>query len=680
MARIRFRSVRSRLALAVAVAAAVIAPVVAVAGPATASLSGKGWVMQSLPANYEIGSGGVPPAPVSCARGTRFCVVIINDTAVTGPGGVIGQAALVSTDGGTSWTGYTGPWGAYVTFNSISCVSASVCWAAGTDKTGSGAVAESTDGGKTWTLKTPAFLADSGGTRTPNSIDCVSATTCWLAGVSQPTSQGPEVDETTNGGATWTSFSNLPTIPRYDPDGTYTLDGISCTSALACVVVGGLTYYDGKAQVIATTDGGATWSLSSDPTLAGLQSLFSVACLPVSGGLPTCHAAGNVGAGGGPAIVTSTDGGATWGGVETDDNTGWLDSISCPDVQHCWAAGAGTDVALLGTSDGGSAWTAVTSDTTNEEGEVSCATVSVCVATTDNALWVTTSGGGLGTAARTRPLAGARVSADVSSQPVTQRLPHVSGSTVFARTGTRTTITGQYRSTAAASTATVTITSPAGQQTSSSVPIGLNNFYSEPVSNFAAGTTTITFAAGNAPAVSVRLDGHTGPAPAISALSSHAGPATGGSSLTISGTKFSKVTGVYIGARKATKVTTLSTTRLRVRAPAGTGAQFVRVFTANGGESALTGKAVYNFLPGPALTGLSPASGRAAGGTTVTITGTGFGYVTAVYFGSRKGSHLRVISPEEIKVAAPRGSGKVNVRVHTAGGITPVTAKDHYTY
>jgi hypothetical protein len=115
------------------------------------------------------------------------------------------------------------------------------------------------------------------------------------------------VDETTDGGATWTSFSNLPIIPRNDPDGTYTLDGISCISALACVVVGGLNYYDGKAQIIATTDGGATWSLSLDPTLAGLQQLFSVACLPVPGGLPTCRPAGNAGAGGGPAIVTSTE-------------------------------------------------------------------------------------------------------------------------------------------------------------------------------------------------------------------------------------------------------------------------------------------------------------------------------------------------------------------------------------
>ena len=207
----------------------------------------------------------------------------------------------MTTDGGTSWTGYTGQWDASVTFNSISCVSTSVCWAAGTDQTGSGAVAESTNGAKTWTLKTPAFLADSGGTRTLKSIDCVSATTCWLAGVSQATSQGPEVDETTDGGATWTSFSNLPGhSPSTTLMGPTPSTGSRAPQRLTCVVVGGLDYYDGKAQVIATTDGGATWSLSPDPALAGLQQLFSVACLPVSGGLPTCRAAGNVGAGGGP--------------------------------------------------------------------------------------------------------------------------------------------------------------------------------------------------------------------------------------------------------------------------------------------------------------------------------------------------------------------------------------------
>ena len=104
------------------------------------------------------------------------------------------------------------------------------------------------------------------------------------------------------------------------------------------------------------------------------------------------------------------------------------------------------------------------------------------------------------------------------------------------------------------------------------------------------------------------------------------------------------------------------------------------MFTRNGGESALTGQAVYNFLPVPALSKLSPASGRPAGGTTVTITGTGFGYVTAVYFGSRKGTHLRVLSADQITVVSPAGSGTVNVRVHTAGGVSPVTTKDRYRY
>jgi hypothetical protein len=37
----------------------------------------------------------------------------------------------------------------------------------------------------------------------------------------------------------------------------------------------------------------------------------------------------------------------------------------------------------------------VTSDTTNEDGSVSCATAAFCVATTDGALWVTHTDGGL---------------------------------------------------------------------------------------------------------------------------------------------------------------------------------------------------------------------------------------------------------------------------------------------
>jgi hypothetical protein len=52
-------------------------------------------------------------------------------------------------------------------------------------------------------------------------------------------------------------------------------------------------------------------------------------------------------------------------------------------------------VALAGTSNGGASWSTVTSDTSNEDGSVSCATADFCVATTDGQVWVTSNDGGL---------------------------------------------------------------------------------------------------------------------------------------------------------------------------------------------------------------------------------------------------------------------------------------------
>jgi hypothetical protein len=204
-----------------------------------------------------------------------------------------------------------------------------------------------------------------------NGIDCVSPTTCWVVG-SDSGLRNPAVAETTDGGATWSRFSNVPTPVSGDPNGAYALNGISCVTALSCVAVGGLNEVDGTASVDTTTDGGATWTASTDPVLSGIQDLFSVSCLPVTGGLPDCHAAGSALSATGPVELASTDGGATWGGVETEDNTGWLNSISCVDAQHCWAAGSGTAVALVGTSDSGGSWSSVTAETTNEDGSVSC--------------------------------------------------------------------------------------------------------------------------------------------------------------------------------------------------------------------------------------------------------------------------------------------------------------------
>jgi hypothetical protein len=387
----------SKTGACIAGALALVAAVVTSVGtavPAQAALSSGNWAEQALPANFVIADGSNGPAlsPVSCVQGTRFCLVVAADQAVTVNGFSIGQGTLVTTDAGHTWTGYAGlPSTFRVT--AVSCVSVSVCWAAGPGWEDEPHVAESTNGGQTWTDVSPPSWADA--LWWPNAIDCVSADTCYVAGTNNASDlQNPAAAKTTNGGASWTVFTNLPTFTSSDPNGTYVLNGISCISARSCVAAGGLNESDGTATVVSTTDGGSTWSRSLDPSLANVQQFFSVSCLR-AGGVPACMGAGSALEAAGPVALASHDGGATWGGMQTLDTTGWLNSVSCATVRNCWAAGAGTSVSLAGTSNGGETWSTVTSDTTNQDGSVSCLSIKVCVATTDNGLWVTSNDGGL---------------------------------------------------------------------------------------------------------------------------------------------------------------------------------------------------------------------------------------------------------------------------------------------
>ncbi len=385
-------------------AAAAQAAVANPAGPAiraqsaqAATLSNDDWTQATLPAGYYVSD---TPVPVSCVPGTKFCLALPLDSAVILSDSRAGQAAAVSTNAGKSWKGYaTLP--PDLTLTGLSCVSSTVCWASGTDSRGEPAVAETTDGGQAWATMTPAGWATA--TWWPNTIDCVSASTCWLAGQDEAHGVAPALVETTDGGTTWTQLSNLPAITPYDPNGTYQLNGISCVSASSCVAVGGLNYSDGQAVVITTADGGSSWTLSADPTLLKSQQLFGVSCLTTAAGSVRCVAAADAAAAAGPVTLVSPDGGATWGHRQKFDSTGWFSSVSCATVNRCWVAGAGTSVALAGTLDGGTSWSTVSSDTTDQEGSVSCLNRQVCVSAVNNALWVTQDDGGLTAATVTAP-------------------------------------------------------------------------------------------------------------------------------------------------------------------------------------------------------------------------------------------------------------------------------------
>jgi hypothetical protein len=91
-------------------------------------------------------------------------------------------------------------------------------------------------------------------------------------------------------------------------------------------------------------------------------------------------------------------------------------------------------------------------------------------------------------------------------------------------------------------------------------------------------------------------------------------------------------------------------------------------------------------LPPPsssvAITSVSPASGTAKGGTSVTITGTGFTAspaVTGVSFGGAA-AHFTIDSGTQITATSPPGTGTVYITVTTPAGTSADTAADQYRY
>ena len=166
-------------------------------------------------------------------------------------------------------------------------------------------------------------------------------------------------------------------------------------------------------------------------------------------------------------------------------------------------------------------------------------------------------------------------------------------------------------------------------------------------------------------------------APVVTGLSPTFGPAAGGTLVTITGTEFTGAAAVDFGTTAGTNLTVVSDSSITVDSPAGTGTVDVTV-TATGGTSAIV--AADQFTYAPTVTGLSPTSGLAAGGTLVTITGTGFTGATIVDFGTTPGTNLTVISDTSLTVDSPAGSGTVDVTVTTPSGTSAITAADRFAY
>ncbi len=169
--------------------------------------------------------------------------------------------------------------------------------------------------------------------------------------------------------------------------------------------------------------------------------------------------------------------------------------------------------------------------------------------------------------------------------------------------------------------------------------------------------------------------------PAVSSLSPSSGPTGGGTTVTLSGTYLAGATTVRFGTAPATGVNVNAAgTQITATSPAGSGSVDVTVTTPLGTTGTTTADR-FTYVPAPSVSGVSPASGPAAGGTSVVIAGTNLAGATGVRFGSAPATSIGVnAAGTQMTATSPPGAGTVDVTVTTAGGTSATGNADRFTY
>jgi serine/threonine-protein kinase len=191
--------------------------------------------------------------------------------------------------------------------------------------------------------------------------------------------------------------------------------------------------------------------------------------------------------------------------------------------------------------------------------------------------------------------------------------------------------------------------------------------------------------------------------PTVTGVSPVSGTTVGGNTVTITGTGLTRAAAVRFGGVRGTIISDADT-RITVTSPprtvtaavtvttaaitgdpgrqiTGTGAGTVDItVTTPFGTSKTTAADRFTYTaPRPAVTGISPGGGGTAGGTTVTITGTGLAGATGVRFGSADAT-IVADSSTQITATSPPGTGTVPITVTTAAGTSSNVPVGRFTY
>jgi hypothetical protein len=337
--------------------------------------NGTSWSIVSSPSIYAADYNVLNS--VTCASASDCWAVGYND-----------DGTLIERWDGTSWSIVPSPnVTQYNALRGVTCASASECWAVGFYdyyENGVGFISQTLI--EHWDGTSWSIIASPNTSATQDNVlygvTCTSASDCWAVGRGRYELQ--TLIEHWDG-ASW----SIVTSPNPNPNYFNVLYGVTCASASECWAIG---YYDNnnyRSQTLIEHWDGTSWSIVTSPNTSSTQDniLYGVTCASAS----ECWAVGdyfdytNTNAVG-PTLIEHWDG-ASWS-IVTSPNVpetpqhNQLYGVTCSSASECWAVGSTQNnyQTLIERWDGAS-WSIVASPNTtrpNSLSAVTCASASDC--------------------------------------------------------------------------------------------------------------------------------------------------------------------------------------------------------------------------------------------------------------------------------------------------------------
>ena len=174
---------------------------------------------------------------------------------------------------------------------------------------------------------------------------------------------------------------------------------------------------------------------------------------------------------------------------------------------------------------------------------------------------------------------------------------------------------------------------------------------------------------------------YNGAAPTVTGIDPTGGPTVGGTLVVILGTNLNGATAVTFGTTSATDFTITDGASAYATSPDLPAGAYDITVTTPYGTSATSPADQYTTVLLPTVSGVSPSSGPTGGGTSVSVSGSGFTNAVQVYFGFSPATTFTINSDTSITATAPAQlAGTVDITVLLVQGSSAISSADDYTY